>query len=289
MFHVKNHKQANIFDPWDHLGPKRRKLLDDSWAGVFQQEILPVLPVDRLKKHYHDAFGRPTKELYSMIGLMILQQMFDQTDREAVEQFCFNIQWHYALNITSPHDSASYVSEKTLWTMRHLLATEGLQDVLFESTLERLAKVFKVDLEKQRIDSVHIKSNMRHLGRIGLFVKTIRKFLTNLKRQHRYQYDQLDKELVQRYMSKKNASLFAMVKPSESGRTLDQLASDVFTLTTHFSHVESVQGMSSFKLLSRLFQEQCVVVNDHLIEPPMIGLIEPLSGGHFWLSDVVNF
>jgi len=30
-------------------------------------------------------------------------------------------------------------------------------------------------------------------------------------------------------------------------------------------------------------------VNDHLIEPPMIGLIEPLSGGHFWLSDVVNF
>ncbi len=34
----------------------------------------------------------------------------------------------------------------------------------------------------QRYDSKHIYSNMRHLGRIGLFVATIRKFLVNLKR-----------------------------------------------------------------------------------------------------------
>ena len=46
MFHVKNHKQAHIFDPWRHLGPKRRKLLDKSWPGLFQQEILPMLPVE---------------------------------------------------------------------------------------------------------------------------------------------------------------------------------------------------------------------------------------------------
>jgi len=94
MFHVKNHKQAHIFDPWGHLGPKRRKLLDKSWSGLFQQQILPTLPVEALRKHYDDWNGRPTKELYSMIGLMILQQMHDLTDKQAVKQFCFNIQWH---------------------------------------------------------------------------------------------------------------------------------------------------------------------------------------------------
>jgi len=52
MFHVKNHKQLNIFDPWAHLGPKRRKLLDSSWAGLFQQHILPQLPVESLRRHY---------------------------------------------------------------------------------------------------------------------------------------------------------------------------------------------------------------------------------------------
>ncbi len=31
MFHVKNHKQRNIFDPWAHLGPKRRKI---KWFNI---------------------------------------------------------------------------------------------------------------------------------------------------------------------------------------------------------------------------------------------------------------
>ena len=50
-----------------------------------------------------------------------------------------------------------------------------------------------------------------------------------------------------------------MVKPSESGKTLDQLAEDVFVLTKRFATVALVQDMSSFKLLIRLFNEQCVV------------------------------
>lgn len=37
MFHVKNHKQLHIFDPWGHIGPKRLKLLEDSWARVIPQ------------------------------------------------------------------------------------------------------------------------------------------------------------------------------------------------------------------------------------------------------------
>ncbi|HIE36292.1 MAG TPA: type I-A CRISPR-associated protein Csa5, partial [Candidatus Omnitrophica bacterium] len=37
-----------IFDPWGHLGPKRRKLLDESWAGLFQQKILPLLELTNL-------------------------------------------------------------------------------------------------------------------------------------------------------------------------------------------------------------------------------------------------
>lgn len=259
MFHVKNHKQVHIFDPWGHLGPKRRKLLDKSWSGLFQQKILPTLPVEALRNHYDDWNGRPTKELYSMIGLMILQQMQDLTDEQAVEQFCFNIQWHYALNITSPEDAASYVSHKSLWTMRDKLSTDEIYKEIFTTTLSLLAKLFKVDLEKQRMDSVHIQSNMRHLGRIGLFVKTIKKFLANLKRQHRILFDQLDNDLTKRYMSKKEESLFAMVKPSDSSRTLDQLAEDVFSLTQRFASVSTVHNMNSFKLLTRLFKEQCVV------------------------------
>ena len=259
MFHVKNHKQLNICDPWAYLGPKRRKILDDSWAGLFQEKILPELPVESLHDHYHDFMGRRTKELYSMIGLMILQQMHDLTDEQAVEQFCFNIQWHYALNITDTKDAASYVSHKSLWSMRDKLTTDGIYNDIFETSLQTLEKLFKADLKKQRIDSVHIQSNMRHLGRIGLFAKIIKKFLRNLKRQHRILFDQLDKTLPQRYLSKKEESIFAMVKPSESGKTLDQMAEDVFTLIQRFASVARVNDMDSFKMLTQFFKEQCVI------------------------------
>ncbi len=259
MYHVKNHKQQYIFDPWDHIGPKRRQLLDESWSGLFRKEILSELPVEALRGHYHDSDGRPTKELTSMIGLMILQQMHDLTDEEAVEQFCFNIQWQYALDITNGSDAYSYVSLKSLWTMRHILTQEGLYKDLFDAVSQKLADVFKVEFEKQRIDSVHIQSNMRHLGRISLFVKTIKKFLCNLKRQNKKQLKALDKKLVDRYLGKKQEAAFALVKPSESHATLSQLAQDLYTIATQFSAHSTIGSMSSFKLLVRLFKEQCVV------------------------------
>ena len=42
-----------------------------------------------------------------------------------------------------------------------------LDAILFDRVTDKLAKVFKVKTDSQRIDSVHIKSNMRRLGRIG--------------------------------------------------------------------------------------------------------------------------
>jgi len=99
VFHVKDDKQPYIFDQFGYLGPKRRRLLDESWAEVFRSEILPELPIDELRKHYHETDGRPTNEMYSMVGLMILQQMHDLTDEEAIEQFAFNI------NTTATHSA----------------------------------------------------------------------------------------------------------------------------------------------------------------------------------------
>lgn len=48
MFHIKDRKTGQLFDQWRYLGPKRRKLLDESWAGLFREKILPELPVERM-------------------------------------------------------------------------------------------------------------------------------------------------------------------------------------------------------------------------------------------------
>ena len=97
MIHIRDPRQRDLIDPWRFLSPKRRKLLDASWAGLFQRELLCELPVDKVVSFFSDEFGRPTKELHTMLGVLILQQAHDLTDDATVNQVAFNIQWHDAL------------------------------------------------------------------------------------------------------------------------------------------------------------------------------------------------
>ena len=62
-------------DDFEYLDPKRLTELKNSWAEIFRKEILPELHVKSLRKYYHKKNGRPSKEMYAMLGLMILQQM----------------------------------------------------------------------------------------------------------------------------------------------------------------------------------------------------------------------
>lgn len=256
MIHVKDHKQYDMFNPFEHLGPKRLALLESSWAHLFREEILHKLPAEKLFPLYSKHFGRRTKELYSMLGIALLQQQQDLNDEEAIRQFAFNIEWHYALNVTDPSDISSYVSPRTLWTMRDIVARLGLDQSLFENVTDALKKLFDLDPSKQRLDSIHIFSNMAHLGRIRLFVRTIRKFLVNLKRHHADLYQSLG-DVAVRY-EEKNDGRFA-VKPSESSRKLQEVGDDCFLLVERFKDHEAVVAMATYQHLLRLFTEQCVL------------------------------
>ena len=259
MIHIKDQKQKDLFDPWAFLGPKRRQLLDQSWAGLFQKELLSELPVSKVASFFTDGFGRPTKELYTALGALLLQQAHDLTDEETVNQVAFNTQWHYALNITEESDSAKYLCPKSLWNMRSIVVDHALDAVLFDHITDKLATLFKVKTDHQRIDSVHIKSNMRRLGRIGIITSSIRKFLVNLKRNHKDHFDTIEKALIERYLSKESFHCFSMVKPSESAKTLTSVSTDLFHLVEQFKGLPEITEMHSYKLLERVLKEQCTV------------------------------
>jgi len=262
MIKVKNPNQLNIFDPWDFLTPKRRQMLDAGWPGLFREHILPSIPVNEVGKHFNATFGRPTKELYSMLGALILQQTFDLTDEETIQQYAFNIQWHYSLNISEETDNAKYISLKTLWNNRNIVAQNNLEDDIFKAGTDKLAQVFNVNIDKQRIDSVHIKSNMRRLGRIGIFSESIHKFLVNLKRGNQDQLDTIDEKVVDRYLSKNGLGCFSRVKPSESRKTLTEVSKDLFDLVQQFKGNQEVATMYSYKLLERVLKDHCNLTND---------------------------
>ncbi|MFC1862952.1 transposase [Thermodesulfobacteriota bacterium] len=208
---------------------------------------------------FSDGFGRPTKELHTVFGALVLQQTHDLTDEETVEQLAFSTQWHYALNITEETDSAKYMCPKTLWNMRSIVVDNALDSILFKRIRNKLAKVFKVNTDDQRIDSVHIKSNMRRLGRISIFTTSINKFLVNLKRSHKDIFDTVDESIVDQYLPEKALKCFSMVRPSETSKTLTSVSADLFDLVQQFKDHPEVKEMRSYKLLERILKEQCNV------------------------------
>ncbi len=62
MFHVNNHKQGNIVDPWGYVGPKRRKLPEGSWdyfcldAVPYHGHMLTII-YDKTGKKYGKGIG----------------------------------------------------------------------------------------------------------------------------------------------------------------------------------------------------------------------------------------
>ena len=92
-------QQDSFIDPFDFLGPKRKGLLETGWAALFRNFLLDQIPVDKIQACFHDKMGRPTKEIRTMLGVLLLQQMFDFTDDETIRQLAFNAEWHYALNL----------------------------------------------------------------------------------------------------------------------------------------------------------------------------------------------
>jgi len=276
MFHAKNHKVLPVFDPWEFLEPKRRKLLDESWSGLFRENILKILPVGKLKPSFTRGFGRPSKELYSAVGAVVLQQMHNLTDDETRDQIAFNQQWHYALDITSESDKAKYFCEKTLYSIRTAMIAHRLDSCIFNNCTDTLAKVFGVDTQKQRIDSVQIKSNMRRLGRIRIFSTTIHKFLVNLKRHYsEYQFLEVSSEIVDRYFTEKALGCFSRVKPTETSKTLEQVSRDLLSLVEQFKGDKNICSMHSYKLLERVLRDQCKVVEATEDEPVFVEVKPP--------------
>lgn len=273
---IRDHGTEYLIDPWEYLGPKRRSLLEKGWPGLFRDYLLHRLPVERLGACYNETMGRPSKELYQMLGTIILQQVFDLTDEQVQWHVCFDQSWHYALDIVNPSDQDSYVCEKTIWNYRQIVLEKGLDEVLFADLTDELAEVFKVDTSKQRMDSTHVCSNMRRLGRMRIFAQAIHGFLVALKRKHARTYETLiSAELQKRYMDKKAFGCFSQVKPSESQNTLEQVARDLLLLVETFKHDKQISDMKSYHLLQRILHEQCIVTDSKDGEDPKIELKPP--------------
>jgi hypothetical protein len=247
------------------LNQAQSKAVQKSWASDFRKLVLNNLPIDEISALYCGDNGRPTKELRALTGAVILQNLFNLTDNDTCQQYTTNLVWNEALNLTDLPLKDWSISPRTLWAHSNKLVASGLASKIMDTVNVALAKSVNVDFSVQRLDSVHIFSNMATLSRVQLFHRTTKNFLKNLKKNHKDEYNSLDKPLIDRYLSddSKNSNssynFFGETKSGERDKNLTSMAQDIFKLITIFQDDVKIAAMDTFKLIVRLFNEQCVV------------------------------
>jgi len=258
MHKIVNPQQTRLFDPYDSvLTEKTRKRLLDGWPGVFRHVILELMPVGTISGHFNPTMGRPTKELYSIAGLLLIQEFMDWTKDESLNAYSFHMNVHYALNLEPvTHD----ISKRTLERYINLFEEEGLAKTTMDEITTTLVEKLGIKIDQQRLDSTHIFSDMASFGRTRLMGVAVKRFLTQVIRHNKQDYNLLDESFRQRYAPGVNQLFADTKKDSESRRLLrQQVADDMYYLIQRFAEMDKYTRKDTYKALERIFYEQCEV------------------------------
>lgn len=263
---IKDPSQKYLFDPLDDLPKVHRKAFIESQEGLFRAAILEALPVSDLAKNFSDETGAPTKELYSMAGVVLMMEYNDWTAQQTVNEFMWNRKVQLALNINGTYPT---FSERTLYRYLAFFAdnNNALANKAMTEVTKSLIKIGELDISKQRLDSTHVFSNMATFGRTRMMGVTIKRFLTQVIRHDKDAYDALDEELRKRYQPSQG-KLFADTSRSKDKEhhslLRQQVAEDMHSLIGIFENHERLSNAASFKSLVTVFSEQCEIIGDEI-------------------------
>lgn len=249
-------RQAELFDIFEsQMPPRTYRRLKKSFHAVFRHIILELMPVAELGENFHPIIGRPTKELYSMAGLVLLKEYHNWTVEEATDAYLFDVRIHYALNLRTGHVE---FCERTLQRYQDHLDNDEIVKKSFDDITQHLITELEIKIDQQRLDSTHVFSDMAKFGRTKLMGTSISRFLTQLKRHHKGLYESLPETIRKRY-SKKIDVLFAEFKSDQKRRSLlrQEVAEEMYELIKTFDGNEAIENMNSFKTLVTVFHQQC--------------------------------
>lgn len=263
MIKVNNFQQSRMIERIDEiLHPKNKIRLDESWPGVFRNSFLQMMPLEDFSKGFSYDMGRPTKEHYSVCGLLLLKDYFGWTTREAVDQYLYNLKIHYALMIEPDNLE---LSTRTLERYLKIFRKNELAQKLMDTVTRKIIGELNIKIDKQRLDSSHVFSNMAEWGRSMLLFKTTKRFLIQVKRHESKVYHELDAELRKLYEAPGNWIYEAKnrVRNVRYGKHVcsnkEQIGWDMLRLIEQFENHPKLSGINTFKDMVRVFYEQCKI------------------------------
>ena len=256
----KRDRQTSLLATSHFLPEDKRERLEKDWPGEFRRSALPLIDEEAFRELYHDWNGRPNKPVQTVIGVLLLKEMNDLTDAEALGALDYDLRWQAALDL---EPDEAHTCQKTLHNFRAKLMASDKAKFLFEDMTGKIIEALGISTERQRLDSTHIMSNIARLTRLGLFCETARKFLKELKKESKKKFDAVPEGLRRRYLKDDGENSSYHDAPStDARRRISVCARDVWRLADRFKGDETVAKLEWYSLLKRLLREQCEVVKE---------------------------
>jgi hypothetical protein len=262
-------KQMSLFQVHTLLGKKQSKQIDCGWAGVFQKEIMPLIPENEFASLYCQDDGRPNFPVALLVGMSLIKETRNLTVELLIRAFHFDLEVMGALGL-GPGEYT--VSERTYYNFRSKLVGSPAAMATFERLTDAMILALGLDTGRQRLDSTQVCSNMARLTRLDLFVRTIEGFVTAFAKAFAGRIGALPQRLRERYLER-SGGYFADTTGRKSRGRLEAAARDVAWLVSRFQEDKEVGALASFGLLRRLFEEQCEVVHAPGADP--VGVTVP--------------
>jgi hypothetical protein len=185
------HTQFPLISAINELSEKQRKRLDESWAGVFYNEIFCRLKEEPFAVLYSDLPSRPNYPVRVLVALEFLKAGNSWTDEVMYDRFCFDTQLRYALGLWNLRDGEFDL--RTLYYFRERLSRYmqetgiNLVSQAYEQVTDEQIAAFSLNTGLQRMDSTQVASNIHTAGRLHLLVgilQRVQRMLTEEDKAH---------------------------------------------------------------------------------------------------------
>ena len=264
MRHIVDPLQGRLFDPFQQIiPPLGLKSIANGWQSIFRAVLLPLMPVGKLGGRLHPFLGRPSKELYSVAGLLFLQEAKGWTNDDAVQAYLFHTDVQFALNLEPGFDQISLC---TFERYRALFRDNDLAAQLMNDITMKLVDELDLHIDQQRLDSTHVFSDMASFGRTRMMAVCNKRFLTQVLRHHADTFAALPEVLRQRY-APSQAKLLATKGLSADQRSKSrlQVAEDMRELINRFADHPGLNQRPSYQAMVTVFHQQCEIVEEKIV------------------------
>ncbi len=259
MFEAKD-PQHSLFETSMVLPKDKLRRIAKTWAWAFRAAALPLIDEEAFRDFYSADNGRPNKPVQTVIGILLLKEMFDFTDDRALGALEFDLRWQVALDL---EPDEAHCCQKTLHNFRAKLMKSEKGRLLFEGMTGRIIEALETKTERQRLDSTHIMSNIMSniaiLTRLRLICETARVFLKELRRRSKKKFGPVPEGLRRRYLKDDGTDTrYHDARSCEARRRISVCARDVWRLIIRFADRfkgdKAVEKLQSYALLKRLLK-----------------------------------